>query len=401
MTSLAPKTTYREVFAEPVFRVLFTTRTLAIAADTLRIVALSVLVFSTTGSTLLAAITFGIGFLPQIIGGTLLGSLSDRLPPRELITAGYLLEAATAAVLGAFVLPVGVSLGLVALIAAVTPVFGGASSRLVAEVLTGDAYVLGRSLSNVASAGAQLIGLGAGGLVVAALGARHALLVGAACHLAAAIGVRTLLPRLAAVDQATGSAVRQSWSTTVSLVRDPVIRPLLLLQWLPPAFATGAEALVVPYVAYRNFPAGTVGLLMACVPAGMLAADLVVGRFLRPPTRERLVAPLILLLGLAILAMAAPVALIVVGILLALVGCSFAYSLGLQRRFLDVLPLDRRGQGFALVSTGLMTLQGLGPAAFGALGEFASIPAALIIGGVATIAVPLLLAPAARLSSAS
>ena len=52
----AARTTYREVFAEPVFRTLFLTRTLAITADTLRIVALSVLVFTTTGSTLAAAI---------------------------------------------------------------------------------------------------------------------------------------------------------------------------------------------------------------------------------------------------------------------------------------------------------------------------------------------------------
>jgi MFS family permease len=349
-----------------------------------------VLVFSTTGSTLLAAVTFGIGFLPQIIGGTLLGSLADRLSPRRLITAGYLLEAATATVLGALVLPVGVSLALVALVAAVTPVFGGASSRLVAEVLTGDAYVLGRSLSNVASAGAQLVGLGAGGLVVAALGSRHALLVGAACHLVAAAGVRTLLPRLAVPVRAAGSAVRQSWSTTVGLVRDPVIRPLLLLQWVPPAFATGAEALIVPYVAYRDLPAGAVGPLMACVPAGMLAADLAVGRLLRPNTRERLVAPLILLLGGALLGLAAPVPLIVVAVLLGLVGCSLAYSLGLQRRFLDALPAGHRGQAFALLSTGLMTLQGLGPAAFGALGEFATIPAALMTAGAATALVPLL-----------
>lgn len=385
MTTVERPTTYREVFAEPVFRVLFTTRTLAIGADTLRIVALSVLVFSVTGSALLAAVTFGVGFMPQVIGGTLIGSLADRLPPRGLIVAGYLLECAVAAVLGLFDLPVAASLLLVAGIAALTPVFGGASNRVVAEVLTGDAYVVGRSLSSVASAGAQLLGLAVGGVAVAALGARHALLVSAACHLIAAALVRLGLPLLAAPGRAGGSAVRQSWMVTGKLLRDPALRPLLLLQWLPPAFVTGAEALVVPYAAMRGFSPGSAGLLLACVPVGMLAANVVVGRLVRPQARERLVAPLLVLLGAPLLGLAAPVPVAVAAGLLVLTGCGFTYSLGLQRAFLEALPQAHRGQGFGLLATGLMTLQGVGPAAFGAVGEFVSIGVAILASGCLTI----------------
>jgi len=384
---MAARTTYSDVFAEPVFRILFATRTLAIGADTLRIVALSVLVFASTGSTLLAALTFGVGFLPQIVGGTLFGALADRLPPRRLITVGYGLECVTAVVLALFDLPVAASLGLVAVVAACVPVFGGASSRLVAEVLTGDAYVLGRSLSTMASAGAQLLGLAAGGLAVAALGPRHALLVSAGCHLVAALAVRLWLPNLAAAARATGSAVRQSWSVSAALLRDPAVRPLLLLQWLPPAFAVGAEALMVPYAAYRGYPAASAGLLLACAPAGMLLADLVVGRFVRPPTRERLVVPLLVFQGACVVALALPVPVAVAATLMAGLGGGFAYSLGLQRRFLDALPEAHRGQAFGLLSTGLMTLQGLGPAAFGAVGQFWSIPAAVVLAGVGTLAV--------------
>ena len=96
MTTTLRRTTYREVFTEPVFRVLFLSRTVAVVADTLRIVALSLLVFARTGSALLGAVAFGVGFLPQAIGGTLLGSLADRWPPRRLIAGGYLMEAAAA-----------------------------------------------------------------------------------------------------------------------------------------------------------------------------------------------------------------------------------------------------------------------------------------------------------------
>jgi predicted MFS family arabinose efflux permease len=379
------RTTYAEVFAEPIFRVLFLTRSVAIAADTLRILALSVLVFSATGSALLGAITFGIGFLPQVFGGALLGSMADRLPPRPLIAAGYLLECAVAAVLATADLPVAASLALVALIATLTPIFGGASSRIVAEVLTGDAYVLGRSLSNVASSGAQLLGLAAGGAAVAALGARHALLVSAACHLFSAVAVRLLLPRLPTPDRLGTSVLRQSWTTTTLLLRDRTVRSLLLIQWLPPAFVVGAEALIVPYVAERGFGPGSAGALLACIPAGMLIAHLVVGRMLLPSTRERLVVPLLILLGAPIAGLALSPSVAVAGTLLAACGAGFAYALGVQRAFLDALPEARRGHAFALLSTGLMTMQGFGPVVFGAVAQFASIAAAMVAAGAATV----------------
>ena len=45
----APPNHLRRVFADPIFRLLFTTRSVAIAADTLRMLALSVLVYAATG----------------------------------------------------------------------------------------------------------------------------------------------------------------------------------------------------------------------------------------------------------------------------------------------------------------------------------------------------------------
>ncbi len=197
-TAAAPGTvaTYGQVLREPRFRVLFGSRSLAIAADALRSVALSVLVFELTSSPLLAALTYGIAFLPQVIGGTLLGSLADRLRPRRLIVGAYLFEAATAVLLASGRPGVAGSLLLVAAVACITPVFAGASNRLVAEVLEGDAYVLGRSLSNMSISAAQLLGIAVGGIATAALGAPLTLLVSGVGHLLAALVVRIWLPDL-------------------------------------------------------------------------------------------------------------------------------------------------------------------------------------------------------------
>ncbi|MFI0013962.1 MFS transporter [Streptomyces griseus] len=381
------RATYREVLAEPRFRLLFSTRTVAITADALRITTFSVLVFSSTGSALLSAVAFGIGFIPQLFGSLLLGSLADRLPPRALITGGYALTCATALLLAVVRMPVAAGLGVVALVSLATPVFHGASSRLVAQSLKGDAYVLGRSLSNIASAGAQVFGLALGGAAVAALGPRRALAVSAVLYLGCALAVRLRLPRLRAGETggtpgstgcdngadgggdsgADGGAVRASLRGAGLLLRDRTVRRLMVAQWLPVAFVAGAEGLIVAYAGERGFAPGRYAVLMGCLPVGMLVGDLLVGRFLRPRNRERLVVPLVALAGLPLLGFAAEPGVGVSSCLLLLSGLGYAYGLGLQRPFLDALPEDGQGQAFGLIGSGSMTLQGVGPVCLGAV----------------------------------
>jgi MFS family permease len=449
MTVAARPATYREVFAEPSFRTLFVARTSAISATSLQIFALSVLVYTTTESPLLSAVAFGAGFLPQFAGGLLLGSLTDRLRPRPLIVTGYAVEAVLSAVLGLADLPVGAALALVAAIACVTPVFAGAAAKVIAERLTGDAYVLGRAVSSMSSSFAQLLGLAGGGLAVAALGPRHALLLAAALFLLAAAIIQAFLPtppgsampavadaraeqdtaatsesrpsesrpsesrpsesrpsesrpseshleedRLEESRPAKGrpeenraNAVRDSWTGATAMLANPTIRRLLLAQWLPSALVVGAEALLIPYSADRGLPAGTGAVLMAGPAVGMLIGDFVVGRFVRPIWRERLSGPLVLLLGAPLLLLPAAPPLPVTVALLVLSGVGFAYSLGLQRAFLEAAPENRVGQLFALLSTGLMALQGVGPLLAGALAELTTPATAIACAGAATMLV--------------
>ena len=381
------RVTFGQVFAQPVFRVVFLTRSLAIGADVLRMVALSVLVFSATGSALLGAVAFGISFAPQVVGGVLLGALPDRVRPRPLLVVGYLMEAAVAAALGLLGLPVWACLLLVGLVAAVSPVFNGTAGRLTADVLHGEAFVLGRSTMQLAASGAQVLGMAGGGIAVAALGPEAALLVVAGCHLVAALGVRLFLPDRPAIGAGGQSLVAQSWRGNRVLLADRRVRRLLLAMWLPPAFVTAAESLLVPYGAARGWSAGTPGLVLACVPVGMIVGNLVVGRWLTPRARERLTGPLAMLLGVPLTLFALDLPVPAVGALLAVTGCGFAYSLCLQRPFRDAVPDDNRGQAFGLLSTGLMTAQGLGPLVWGLLTELVPVPVAVMLGGVAGVGI--------------
>jgi predicted MFS family arabinose efflux permease len=397
--------TYREVFAEPRFRALFAARTVWTVAGQLQIVTLTVLVYRDTGSPLLAALAFGVGFLPQAFGGLLLGAVADRVPPRGLILGGYLLEAGVAATLALLHPPVGWALALVAVVGILAPVGNGASGRLVAGTLTGDAYVLGRAAISMSSSGAQLLGLAAGGLAVGALGPQRALLVAAAGHLLAAVVFRLgpapgapaepasavrvrLRPR--GIGDAAGRAVRESWTGAVRLLADPPVRRLLLAQWLPPAFSTGGEALLVPYASARGWSAGSAGVLLAALPLGMLAGDALIGRLMAPAARERATPLLIALLGAPLPLLAARPALPVAVALLAVAGFGLAYLLGLQRPFLDAVPPGGHGQAFTLLSTGMMTLQGVGPLLMGLAAEAAGPAPVIAAAGGAILVVALL-----------
>ncbi|MGW0984608.1 MFS transporter [Streptomyces xiamenensis] len=383
------RATYREVLAEPRFRLLFATRAVAITADILRITTFSVLVFSATGSASLSAAAFGIGFIPQLFGSLLLGSLADQLPPRALITGGYALTCAAALLLALVRMPVAASLSVVALVSLATPVFHGASSRLVAESLKGDAYVLGRSLNNIAGAGAQLLGLALGGATVAALGPRRALAASAVLYLGCALAIRIRLPRLQPGESggtpgSAGSdsgAVRASLRGAGLLLRRRTVRRLMLAQWLPVAFVAGSQGLLVAYSGERHFAPGWYAVLMGCLPVGMLVGDLLVGRLLQPPTRERLVVPLIALTGLPLVGFAAQPGVGVSSCLLLLSGLGYAYQLGLQRPFLNALPQDGRGQAFSLLGAGSITLQGVGAVCLGAVAAAIGTGGAIALAG--------------------
>jgi predicted MFS family arabinose efflux permease len=160
---MAERARFVDALAEPRFLVVFSSRSLAVVADALRTVAISVLVFEESKSPLLAAVTYGITYAPQVIGGVFLGSLADRLRPRWLISSGYALLCAIELIIALARPSIFVSMLLVATVAVCSPIFAGSTSRVVTEVLTGDVYVLGRSLFNIAASAGQLLGLALGG----------------------------------------------------------------------------------------------------------------------------------------------------------------------------------------------------------------------------------------------
>jgi nitrate/nitrite transporter NarK len=76
---------------------------------------------------------------------------------------------------------------------------------------------------------------------------------------------------------------------------------------------------------------------------------------------------------------------VVCGALLVVAGAGFAYGLPIQQRFRDVVPAASRGQAFGLLSTGLMTAQGVSPAVAGALAGIAPVSHVIALCGVGAV----------------
>jgi MFS family permease len=382
------------VFAVREFRVLFAAQLMYVLGFQFEILGLSVLVYAQTRSAFLAALAFGAGFAPQAIGGALFTSLADRLPPRAVIVSGLLIRAVPGLVIGLWPrLPIPAMLSAVAVTALAAPVFSAASASVLPEILDGDRYVLGRSVFSLTAAGTQILGLGIGGAILAALPVRWLLLAaGLSLVLAAVVnrlGLRRRPPR-AGQRRGTTGVVRGTMSGHRTLLADRRVRALLLAQWLPAWFVAGAEALIVPFTESLGHPASAASPLLAAAPAGMLVGDVIVGRFCRPRTRARLVFPLLAATGAALLPFFFRPTLPVAALMLLVSGVGFAYQVGIQQAFLDSLPPAVRGQAFGLLSTGAMGGQGLIPPLAGvlasALGPWGPAQAMAICGAATLIA---------------
>jgi MFS family permease len=376
---------YRQLFAIRSFTALVGVSTANVLGASLQILALSVLVYARTGSALWSSSAFAAGFLPQLVGGALLTSLADRWSARPLLAAAAALRAATAAALAVANLPSAVDIGLVAVVALVSPVPTAAQAALVARLVQGDLYVLGRSVFTLVSSSAQLAGLAAGGTVVGLLGARPALGIAAGVQLVGLVAIAALPRggrRTAPLDRWDP---RETWHGNSALLAMPVVRRIVLSWWIPITLLVGAESVVVAYVAEAGEPSWTTGALLAAFPAGAAVGNVVVGRWCGPALSARLGPWLLALVGIGLIPLALHPPAVIAFSCLFVANAGTAYELGGQRAFLEAVPEDRQGLALGLVSTGIMTGQGIGPVIAGGFAQLAGAGLTMTLLGTAIV----------------
>lgn len=381
--------TYRSLARTPEFAPFFLASALRVGASTVSGLALAVLVYERTRSPLLAALgMFGPSFT-QMLGATVLLSAADRLEPRAALARLSLLAALAAALLAVPGLPLWAAFAVLLAQGLADSLAGGIRYGLLTEILPPEDYLLGRSLLAVSAGVTQIAGFALGGVLVAALSPRGALLVAACLAGAAAVTVRTGLRRRP--PRAGGRpSPAETWRTNVTLFADPGRRTLYLALWLPNGLIVGCESLFVPYD-----PAHA-GLLFGCAAAGMLVGDILTGRYLPARWRARLGSPLQLLLAAPYLLFLLEPGPVPAAAAAALASVGYGASLLLQERLIALLPPGTQGQALGLHSAGMLTAQGLCAALAGAVAQFTSAPVAITALACASVAVTLGLARGLR-----
>lgn len=390
---------FSTVFAVREFRAIWLGEAASTAGDQLARVALSVLVYQRTASAGLTALTYALTFLPSMLGGVLLSRLADRYPRRSVMVV-------TDVARGLLVIPMaipGVPLALLCvlltLVVTLHGPFKAAQLALLADILTGDRYATGLAIRQITIQTAQLAGFAGGGALVAFIGPHLALGVDAAMFLVSAVlvaaGVRWR-PAAAPAAEDASQSVRARLRAAASggfraICRDRRLRLLFLLSLLP-AFHIAPEALAAPYADRLHGQAVAVGLLMASDPAGSVIGAFVFTRWFSEAARVRLIGPLAvaasvpMLLGLVYPSLALSM------LLFAMSGaCAMAYHVQLGATFAHRLPNANRAQGLGVMSTGLVTAQGLGSLLAGVVADITGPGLAITLAGAAGVllAIPL------------
>jgi predicted MFS family arabinose efflux permease len=381
--------TYRELFRTPEFTSLFTAASVQVAASTVSGLALGTLVYGATGSPLLSALSmFGSSFA-QVLGAMALLSAADRLPPRAAMTGLALVFCLGTAVLAVLGLPLWAVFAIVLGLGVAASLGGGVRFGLLNEILPKDGYLLGRSVLNMSVGVQQICGFVVGGVLVTVLSPRDTLLAGAALYLVAAtaawFGLSRRPPRAAG-----RPSVTETWRTNGRLWSSRQRRCIYLALWVPNGLIVGCESIYVPYAPEHA------GLLFAFAAFGMLAGDTVSGRFVPQRWRQRLGAPLRLLLAAPYLVflLHPPLPVAVAAVVLASIG--YSASLLLQERLMAITPDEMSGQALGLQSSGVLTMQGVGAALAGAVAQLTSPSTAMAVMAAASVAVTLGLAPGLR-----
>ena len=341
------------------------------AGDQLARVALTVLVYERTASALLAAVTFAASVIPRFVGSLALGGLADRFPRRTVMVTCDLLRCVLVLLMAVPGVPVAALVILLGVVTLAGTPFTAARSALLPDVLDGEKYVLGQTVTLATSQFAQVIGFGVGGAVVGFLGTDTSLVIDAATYALSAVVVRAWVRQRAAprrehapagageagavgVETATGGL----WDAIRLVFGTPALLMPMLFGWLA-AFYNAPEGVAAPLAASMGGGAAAVGLILAAQVLGEVAGMLVFGRIVPPTARRRWMGPLAIATCAVLIVFAARPGLGAAVAVLAASGAFGGYQAAASAAFVSAVPKRMRGAAFGIAQGGMSLGQGV------------------------------------------
>ena len=365
------------------FRALWLAQVLSVAGDQLARVALTLLVFDRTRSSLLAAITFAASVVPTFVGGVTLSGLADRWPRREVMIVCDLASAALVAAMAVPGVPIAVLVGMLFLVTMVSAPFTSARAALYPDILAGDRYVVGTAITLTTLQFAQVLGFAVGGAVVGLFGVRASLLADAVTFTASAVIIRIWVRARPAARAESRSAddERVGRLTAIRLVlTDPALRTPMLFGWLA-AFYNVPEGVSAPLAASLGGGAVAVGLILAAQALGATIGAIAFSRLVTPARRVRWMGPLAVTACAILIAFVLHPPLLVTLAILGLSGVFDCYQLAANASFVRAAPTRHRSGVFGVAQAGMSLGQGTALIAAGAAAQVHSPFDVVAVGG--------------------
>ena len=379
-TSPARRATFREIFAVPEFRALWTSYVLSALGDRLALVALSLLVYARTRSPLLAAIAYAAGTVPYVIGALFLSGLADRFPRRQVMVTCDLVRAVLVAVMLVPGMPLGALIALLYAVTAIQPPFDAARSAILRDVVAGERYALAAATMQSTFRVVIVAGAAVGGLTVALLGARPALGFNAATFVLSALVIQLGVHARPAAAKSGPNALRQLSGGVRVVLGDRALRILLMLGWLA-AFYEIPGGIAAPYAAGLGGGPVAAGLLIAAGQLGAAVMTPIFTRRIGPLTRLRWMGPMAVCACGTLVATIFRPGLAVSMAIFAVSGGFVMYQIAANTAFVERLPNERRAQAFGLANAGLVVGQGTAFALAGAAAEVVPPSTVIALGG--------------------
>lgn len=371
---------FRALMAHREFRAMWLAIAQSQFGDQLGRVALSILVFDSTGSGAATASVYALTYLPAVVGGVLLSGLADRYPRRGLLVTCDLARAALFVAMAIPAVPIWAVAALLTVAVIVGAPHKAAEPAVVADMFEGDQYSAALGLRTATGQVAQLAGFALGGALVAGVGARTALaLDGATFALSAGLLFAFLLPR---PSRRSTTDNAKSLRGGISIVwNDRRLRLLLAFSWLA-GFWIVPEGLAAPYAAANGGGAISVGGLLAANPVGVAIGAILLSRLVPATARGKAIGPLAIASGAPLaLCWSAPSTLVSM-LLWGLCGLLSSYQVLVIAEFVSLVPPGQRGQAIGIGSAGLMAVQGVGLLGGGAVATATGAAPAIALAGV-------------------
>ncbi|MEU2629890.1 MFS transporter [Kitasatospora sp. NPDC007106] len=391
--SRPPTAGFGQVLAVREFRMLWLAQLVSVGGNQLTRVALSLLVFDRSASAGLAALTYALTLLPELVGGPMLSWLADRCARRGLMVVCDLVRTGLVAVMAIPGTPLWLLCSLVVAVQLAQSPHLAARSALLPTIAPGDHYLPASAVVNLTAQLGQLAGFAAGGAAVAVLGPSRALLLNAATFTVSAVLTRYGLERRPR--PAGGPPTGGRWSVITGgagLVRADRRLRLLVAFGTVSGFYACKEGLATPYAhALGQGPTG-VGLLLAASPAGAVVGMFVLTRWVSPDRGLRLLGPLSVASCAVLTFTVLSSNTAVTCALWAASGVFSAFQVPANAEYSRSVPDSERGKAFGLASAAVRMAQGVGISLAGLAADHAPASVVITVFGAVGAAVSAVLA---------